>query len=469
MEINTATGDSIIENSYFIGNVYGLVLTSVYSFYLTNTHFSSNSHIALQISSSNGSIASSSFTYNYGASGVASYISDSSVIISTTEVNHNNLTSNGALYFSNSQISLNNVNGHNNTGYLGALMYSSTSTFDWNYGTITNNTGYNGGAIHVTSSSTPSFSNLVMNYNQGSYSGGAVYISLADLDLVPTFTNCTFNSNRANGMYGGAIFSNKEAIIVSCSFLSGFARYAGGAMYMQGETTMITSSIFEYNVVTDRGGAVCSNSLSIIGSTFSHNTVENGGELTGYGGALVVMGTLDMYDSIVTDNGAGDTGGMSVRGVGMVSNCTFSNNHASMGPGGAVVNEGYDFTFHDSRFTNNSANNGGAIYNMMLLLKREGVNTKRVDAIFTITMDNTTCVGNTAQLMGGCFSSDFSDEYFVVNVIIRGSTINGNTVVDLEGGEGGGLYVVNVAGNRILKFLFFSSHQFHFISVPILF
>ena len=198
----------------------------------------------------------------------------------------------------------------------------------------------------------------------GSAWGGAMYN-----EGTLTLDNVTFNNNIAktkNAVVGGAmaLVATKgnpvSTTIKNSTFTNNSTeskpRYEnnGGAIYVYGtsgqvgnNTLNISDSLFESNHTNKTGGAIGVNNIGpskfeieINDTTFKKNNS------TGYGGAIDVT--------------TGGTGNVTIN----LDNTTFNGNK-SKSDGGAIAYEKGNITSNiiNSTFTNNTANNGGAIYN----------------------------------------------------------------------------------------------------------
>lgn len=166
--------------------------------------------------------------------------------------------------------------------------------------------------------------------------GGAMALVATNGNAVSTtIKNSTFtnNSTESNPVYennGGAI-------------------YVYGTSGLVGDNTLkISDSLFESNHTNKTGGAIGVNNLGpsnfeieIKDTTFAKNNS------TGYGGAIDVT--------------TGGTGNVTIK----LDNATFNSNESFGSDGGAIAYEKGNITSNiiNSTFTNNTANNGGAIYN----------------------------------------------------------------------------------------------------------
>lgn len=205
--------------------------------------------------------------------------------------------------------------GNEASGYVGGgLMFQndqSAGPIEVVGSTFTDNHGDAGGALGAFTTAAISVESTIFDQNVTDNAGGAIYF-----DDVPTvaFTDSAFTDNHSLGNVGGAVFlnSNVEGLDVSGSTFTGNSSpFGGGALYYAaaGASTTIDASTFSGNSTTqaDTGGGavtifdVADADVQITDSTFSGN------EATRFGGALFV------------DN-VGGTDGISISGS------TFSDN-----------------------------------------------------------------------------------------------------------------------------------------------
>ena len=172
--------------------------------------------------------------------------------------------------------------------------------------------------------------------------GGAMALVATNGNAVSTtIKNSTFtnNSTESNPVYennGGAI-------------------YVYGTSGLVGDNTLkISDSHFESNHTNKTGGAICVNNLGPSNFTIEiKDTTFTKNYSTGYGGAIDVT--------------TGGTGNVTIN----LDNATFNGNESKESDGGAIAYEKGNITSKiiNSTFTNNTANNGGAIYNGIKNLK----------------------------------------------------------------------------------------------------
>lgn len=262
-------------------------------------------------------------------------------------------------------------------------------------------------AFDVKPNTTLTLNNITLkDIQHGSSWGGAMYN-----EGTLTLDNVTFNNNSAktsNAVGGGAMalvatkgntvsttiknstFTNNSTETRNSSENNGGAIYVYGTNGQIGDNTLkISDSHFESNHTNKTGGAIGVNNLGpskfkieIRDTTFTKNYS------TGYGGAIDVT--------------TGDTGKVTID----LDNATFNGNYSSKSDGGAIAYEKGNITSNiiNSKFTNNTANNGGAIYN----------------GIKNLTISNTIFDGNKTN-DGGKGGAIYNGQNGILNLIAETS------------------------------------------------
>lgn len=221
-------------------------------------------------------------------------------------------------------------------------------------------------AFDVKPNTTLTLNNITLDTIKHASSWGGAMYNEGTLNL----DNVTFNNNIAKtpkAVGGGAmalVATNGNAVsttIKNSTFTNNSTESNpvyennGGAIYVYGtsglvgdNTLKISDSLFESNHTNKTGGAIGVNNLGpsnfeieIKDTTFTKNNS------TGYGGAIDVT--------------TGGTGKVTIN----LDHATFNSNESSKSDGGAIAYEKGNITSNisNSTFTNNTANNGGAIYN----------------------------------------------------------------------------------------------------------
>ena len=155
---------------------------------------------------------------------------------------------------------------------------------------------------------------------------------------------------------GGAIFNQGELTIIDSSLIGNTAEKNGGAIFNQGELTIIDSSLIG-NTAEDGGGAIYSGEiisyraeLSIIESTLNNNAAEDGGAIHNWGGELTIRESTLVGN---TAKGAYSNSGAihNKEGNFKIFNCEISNNKS---PNDIILNNDY-LEIHNTIFKDNQS------------------------------------------------------------------------------------------------------------------
>ena len=289
--------------------------------------------------------------------------------------------------------------------------------------------------------------NAVFDNNSSSVDDGAAINNSGSL----TVDNSQFNNNSVNydGGAGGALFLKGNNSINNSSFdgNSVTGNYGGGALYLsnKSESLVLTNSDFTNNTATNfndeedaAGGAVALlKKAELDNVTFTGNKTVSSVDLgLGGGGAMFIgaEGKIEIEDSRFTENvSATDGGAIATRTQPPADNkdasldieeTIFEKNIAS-GKGGAIWNNFYNskevagyVNVEDSTFAQNSAQQGGAIFN---------------DQNGKIRVEDGTFNNNLASTAGGAI---YNNETLVIS---GNSTFSGNKVTT-DGYDGGAIY-----------------------------
>jgi polymorphic membrane protein len=251
-----------------------------------------------------------------------------------------------------------------------------------NGGTFTGNTAADGGAISEPEAqdgyNAPVVSNATFIANRATDSGGAIYDGNNPLNGVQV-TNCTFSLNRAAN-FGGAIYDFSIDETVNGSIFLGNRAGNGGALFL------------------DPAGLA-----SMSGDVLKSNSA------TQEGGAIYTLFGLDIGNSKILDNRAGDMGGgiyIDPRNIfDLVTDTEFIGNSAN--DGGGIANQGF-LELSDVVISRNNAREFGAgIYN---------------DAFFEAA--NTLITRNVAVSDGGGVYNDVNNENYDTPQLTNTSVLN---------------------------------------------
>ncbi|WP_406533703.1 hypothetical protein [Methanobrevibacter sp.] len=268
-------------------------------------------------------------------------------VIENVAFKNNHAKSGGAIYFNNS----------------GAVINSN----------FTNNSADDaddscGGAICFNANGTVIGSKFVNN--TGGYYGGAVYLWMDG-----TIKDSLFNSNEAQN--GGSLWVYGALEVDSCNFKDNFARIGGAIEFWK--SGIVENSNFNNNTAKFNGGAISSNdNVKISNCNFTGNSaIDNSG------GAVYIFGFGEFYNINFTDNYASYCGGaIYFNRNGTINQSIFTNNNAE--EGGAISTKG-NLIISNSGFISNSENCINVKSGSKLTLNNVSSDAKLVND--TISMD----------------------------------------------------------------------------------
>ncbi len=304
----------------------------------------------------------------------------------------------------------------------GAILNSGTLdlvglTLDSNL--VTGSFASQGGAIYNQGTLTIADSALTNNEAQGE--GGALFN--AD-GFTASITNSTFNNNRSQNSSGGAIDSgiNSTLNIVGSSFTNNSA-FGGGAIYNRSGTVSIASSLFGGNSSLLDGGALFNASGGSL--TIDRSTLQNNSATTVAGG-LYNIGQVTITRSTFKGNTAtqgaaisNNDGAGTFDGLLTISQSLFVGNTATNQEGGAIDNNaGAKLNAENSTFSDNSATEGGAIFNSNL---------------GQATLTHVTITQTTSGINGGGLHNNSSASEVVVKSSVIAGLPGGTPGADLVG------------------------------------
>lgn len=290
------------------------------------------------------SISDSDFTSNKAENGTGGAIYNvADLTISDTDFKTNTATlSAGAIYNSGSlSVKDSEFDGNvSKTGWGGAIYSGSTGNMTIEGSTFKNNIAYNAGAIGAGTKTTGTIiKNSTFENNSAEAYGAVALFKNGELD------NVTFKGNKATGTK--TLTEDGKAV-----------NHGAGALFLGAESVVkITKGSFDGNTSGTRGGAIATRmpdvannqaaKLDIDGTVFSNNIAKT------EGGAIY----SSFYNSQEVVNNV------------LIKNATFTNNQAN--EGGAIYNEGLadvggnkaSMYIENSTFEGNIATtNGGALF-----------------------------------------------------------------------------------------------------------
>lgn len=144
----------------------------------------------------------------------------------------------------------------------------------------------------------------------------------------------------------------------------------GGGIYAGGDLTLRNASILDNRAAENAGGFIAFANLDMRNSVVARNNAEFGGGIVTFGSLNPV--TMVISNSVISDNVAAENGGGLANGNDNLSiyGSTFANNIVNDGVGGGIHNTGGNIEIVASRFEGNRAQGtafgGGAISNVTL-------------------------------------------------------------------------------------------------------
>lgn len=294
----------------------------------------------------------STLTVNSGVKFTNNYSGGAGAVIRVENYNGAKLIANGGVFEGNTS--------DGNTG--GAINFLCTSTVSVVKNVVfKNNTSTYGGAVIIQKGVTAEFENCSFIGNVATAAQGAI---CSDGNAI--VTNCQFTDNVSTGD-GGAMGVGGSATVTNSTFTGNQGKNSGAIHVGKNGKATIEGGTFTGNQATNGyGGAISAwgGTLNVTGATFTGNSATaSGGAVLGYkGGASIV----NLTDCTFTENTAAVQGGALAAWESMntVVNCTFTNNSATAGGAIHLNNQATSkLVVTGGTFTGNKANNGagGAI------------------------------------------------------------------------------------------------------------
>ena len=364
-------------------------------------------------------------------------------------------------------ININGSNISNNLADLGGAICSldkestiniKDATFDNNQAFLLSERFAYGGAIYTQSNTSIENSTFTNNFAQKS--GGAVYykgnnkLNLKGstfknngILVIPQgilFTNmggaiysanevsisdkCTFESNMAN--YGGALVNGANADISKSTFRGNgifmtqegnYFGTSGGAIYAFGSVNISDNCIFELNIASKKGGAICARDKAEINkATFVNNQSVNGG-------AVYAEKAADINSSKFTENKAQFGGAVFDDGNSSFNDTTFEKNTAMYYGAGIYTREGINVT--ESKFIENTNWRGIEFQGAGIYIDKNAPNITKVTN--TLFEKNSAPSGGAGIFIGKNSKLEVEGSRFIKNNAARGAGIC--TLINVEG------------------------------------
>ena len=166
--------------------------------------------------------------------------------------------------------------------------------------------------------------------------------------------------NEMNG--GGAIYSIHDSSfsIINCKFENNNSRNSGGAICNKGHIKLIRNTEFIGNYVLNKGGVIFNkiHPIFLEDCLFEKNSSDvDGGVIYNIGSSLNLLKCQFINNS--SENNGGSIHNESKNDIN-ITNCVFQENNAIFG--GVIYNKSNSLTLNNCEFRNNIAKEGGTIW-----------------------------------------------------------------------------------------------------------
>ncbi|MDR2192624.1 MAG: autotransporter domain-containing protein [Endomicrobium sp.] len=262
-------------------------------------------------------------------------------------------------------------------------------------------------------------------------SGAALYVYASTLSL----SGVSFSTNASIERAGGAVYADSSTALVSTtSFLFNASSSAGGAFYAQNSTLAVLDSVFHFNVSSGLGGAVYIEKgiFDFNGVSFSSNAADKGSAVYVFSSSGVLNNSTISGGKSTDGNLYASSSAIFLRGV------KFHENEASNSGGAAFIKDSQIYILN-SLITDNKAFNAGGFYieNSEVIIFETGFSnnfsTASAGAIYLSTsslfLSETTFSSNVSLGNGGALyiensTASISGSHFSNNV----SNLNGGAI-----------------------------------------
>ena len=299
--------------------------------------------------------------------------------------------------------------------------------------------------------------NLTRDYAYTSRIGERV-TDIPYLDGIPVNKKITINGNgfTIDGKNKASAFfilkTTNPIVLNNITFKNCYSPSIGGAIYSEAKNIVITNCRFIDNSAKDNGAAIYifGEDSTISNCTFTNNKAKNGG-------ALHIKCHTTLSNCIFTNNKADDGGAAIIGGQSLVLNCSFTDNAANRA--GAIWAQDPNTTIMNCRFTNNVAKeDGGAVYTVInsanLIISNSTFTNNKADdggAILTFSptsVSDCSFTNNTANRAGAIWTQ--CDNSTVKNC----NFTNNNAAKD-----GGAIYVAVKCINQTISNSTFTNNK----------
>jgi predicted outer membrane repeat protein len=414
-------GSADVLNAYFAynkvitgGNSGGLDTGGVVT--ITNSTFNQNHTLTGSGggSGAGGKATLTNVTYTQNSAGnlAGGLISYDTVKVTGGTFSDNQAQANwgGAFFAAQSFALTDTVVSHNTSAFAGGGVAAQFGTgrvvgsrFDHNNATA----GGWGGAIYVGGPSLTISATQFLTNTASSYGGGTT-------SNVTTVTNTTYLGNSTQG-YGGGIECFGSAHVVGSLFQDNSAQKNGGGISC-GSTLSITNTQFIHNLaqgdgLVGGGGVAASQMINVYKSRFERNSAPSV-----RGGAIYAINGLNINDTQILGNTAGEGGGVyQAGGDGRLVNTLFARNDTSSATGDALsLTSSGNVQILQTTIASPTLANGSALF----------INAGALTLANTIVASHTIGI----LLTGGAVNADYN-LYFGDTINAQGGGISNNHAV----------------------------------------
>ena len=323
-------------------------------------------------------IIDGSFAHNRAVKGGVVYayanpasVSGVTVTITDGEFSNNTAQSGGVVCSDYGTITISDGEFSNNTAQSGGVVCSDSGTITVGGGEFSDNTSTGHGGVLYLFDTTANISGGTFADNTAVNNGGALYADSKTISI----SNGDFSGNTAGGS-GGALWLFGTTANIGGVFSQNTAVTNGGAVYAESGTIAVSGGEFSDNTAGS-GGAFCLTytTADILGGTFRRNTASTYGGAVYATGDTVHLGAVTMENNRARNGGALANNQSMITDANPTAVKTFTGNGAKFnagteeepdwtGNGGAIFNKG-TIELSNTLFSQNySAGNGGAVDNL---------------------------------------------------------------------------------------------------------
>ena len=378
----------------------------------------------------------------------AAYISADNVILNDIVFANFHSSNGGALYVAARNVTLNNcIFTDCRADQYGGAVYS---LFDINISgcRFINNSAVIGGGVYLMNSATSSIRNCLFENNSALHASSLSISGVGTCRVSST----NFTNNNAAEYGGAVMSSTRQSYFEDCQFSDNFAKYGGSIFSNSRSIEFLRCKFTKNTAEDVGGAIIAYNNVRVSDSEFVENSVLDyvSYMFKGYGGAIYSFDTLNVYDSIFINNSAIASGG-AIGAVNYLNvyKSFFINNSAQQ-TAGAIYSTGSEVMksdimgsmfvlsfakafIYDSEFIENFADFGGAIDGGVLVRNSTFIANaaeKSGGAIYDVErVEMSRFINNTANYGGAIYSSTYSsigvyDSHFINNSAHAGGAIS---------------------------------------------